>query len=442
MVADSEQETLVHVGPGTAMGVYLRLFWIPFLVSDDVEVDGPPKRIKLLGENLVAFRDSSGAVGLVQEACAHRQASLAFGRNEECGLRCVYHGWKYDLTGQCVDMPNEGPSSNFAKQIKITAYPCRERNGLIWTFMGLEANPPKLPNLESNLVPEGHRFYSARVQRCNWLQAIEGALDPSHGPFLHSKLSYEDDKVFRPADKIRQTNKQPVVSAIVNDSGVSVVSRREVAGDDANYYWRVNQFMFPFFTLVPPNQNFFVGHAWVPMDDEHTMVLTFTFDPIKEFREDQFAEWRHGAADGGDMLHLSAASRRADMEGAPYSWAWPKHNASNNYLIDWEAQKTTYFSGLPGAIMQDLALVESMGPIVDRRRDNLGAADLGIVRVRTALAKEAQKFAQEGIVPAAASNPDAVAIRSMALMLPRDSDFRVAFNKHSHERGDVSYAVP
>ena len=177
MLSQQDNETLVRVGAGTPMGSLFRLFWIPFLFSKDLAADGQPKRVMLLGEDLVAFRDSLGRVGLVANACAHRGAPMMFGRNEDCGLRCVYHGWKYDVTGAVVDMPAEPVKSRFKDKVKITAYSCRERNGMVWAYMGpetTEAELPRLPNLEWNLVPAENVQVSMRVQECNWLQALEG----------------------------------------------------------------------------------------------------------------------------------------------------------------------------------------------------------------------------------------------------------------------------
>ena len=165
MLSKTDNELLTRVGPGVAMGETLRQYWMPALLSTELpDADGAPLRLRLLGEDLVAFRDSSGRVGLVANNCPHRGASLFFGRNEEHGLRCVYHGWKFDLTGACLDMPNEPAESNFKSKVRLTSYPCRERNGLVWAYMGPLAQPPALPELEWNLVPENQYYMTKRVQ--------------------------------------------------------------------------------------------------------------------------------------------------------------------------------------------------------------------------------------------------------------------------------------
>src|SRR5438094_177608 len=186
MLSPEENELLCHVGPGTPMGDLMRQYWIPALLPSELpEPDGPPIRVRLLGENLVGFRDSAGRVGLLAHSCPHRGASLFFGRNEEEGLRCVYHGWKYDVTGQCVDMPSEPAESNFKHKIKATAYPCVERNGLIWVYMGPPEKQPELPQLEWAVLPSTHRYTNKWIQSCNWAQGLEGNIDSSHVSFLH-----------------------------------------------------------------------------------------------------------------------------------------------------------------------------------------------------------------------------------------------------------------
>src|SRR5690348_14022310 len=196
MLSIQDNETLCRVGKGTPMGDLMREYWIPAVRSDELpSPDCPPMRLRLLGENLIAFRTTSGAVGLIQNACPHRGASLFFGRNEEEGLRCVYHGWKFDAAGQCVDMPSEPAESNFKAKIRATAYPCRERNGVIWAYMGESTEPPPLPELEWNLVGRDKCFVSKRVQACNWFQALEGGIDSTHSNFLHSTLNIEGQAV-------------------------------------------------------------------------------------------------------------------------------------------------------------------------------------------------------------------------------------------------------
>src|SRR5713101_3719426 len=180
MLSKVENDLLTQTNSGTGAGEYLRRFWLPALLASEVPTpDCPPVRIRLLGEDLVAFRDTHGRVGLMEEFCPHRRSSLFWGRNEECGLRCVYHGWKYDVTGACVDMPSEPAESSFKHKIKTTAYPCRERGGVVWAYLG-QREPPPLPDLEPNMLPEGTYSVGLTLRECNWLQALEGDIDTSH----------------------------------------------------------------------------------------------------------------------------------------------------------------------------------------------------------------------------------------------------------------------
>src|SRR5579884_3264265 len=186
MLSRADNERLTRVGPGTPMGELMRRYWIPVEFSHQLpKPDGPPLRVRLLCEDLVLFRDTQGRIGLLDERCPHRTASLFFGRNEECGLRCVYHGWKFDIEGNCTDLPSEPWDKDFKRKIKITAYPCIERGGLVWAYMGPPEHKPPFPEIEWTLVPASHRYVTRHVQECNWLQALEGGFDVSHLSFLH-----------------------------------------------------------------------------------------------------------------------------------------------------------------------------------------------------------------------------------------------------------------
>ncbi|MFZ0836712.1 MAG: Rieske 2Fe-2S domain-containing protein, partial [Xanthobacteraceae bacterium] len=316
MLSHEDNETLVRVGPGTPMGEFHRLYWIPFLLSRDLLPDGPPKRVRLLGEDLVAFRASDHAVGLVDNACAHRGAPLMYARNEECGLRCVYHGWKFDVNGQVTDMPAEPAQSRFKDNVRIKAYPCRERNGVVWTYLGRDqANPPPLPNLEWNLVPEERCHVSMRVEECNWLQALEGEIDSAHAPILHSRI----DGQGRLGNLVKDL--RPVFECMRQEFGVSIAARRNLP--DGRLYWRVNQFVLPFYTMVPPQSKFpeLSGHAWVPMDDEHTLCLMFTYhpsDPLPGRMRDLFEEGYNNRETG----HASRHAKRHDDVSQPYAGYW------------------------------------------------------------------------------------------------------------------------
>ncbi len=187
MLSKEDNELACRVGPGTVMGNLFRQYWLPAALSSELpSPDADPLRLRLLGEDLIAFRDSNGAVGLIQNNCPHRGASLFFGRNEEAGLRCVYHGWKFDVDGHCIDMPNEPTESDFRTRVKATAYPTRERGGIVWAYLGPRpTTPPELPDLEANNLPDGEFMVSAIQREANFLQGLEGDIDTSHFSFLH-----------------------------------------------------------------------------------------------------------------------------------------------------------------------------------------------------------------------------------------------------------------
>ena len=186
MSKQKDSDDLVRVGPGTVMGGLMRQYWIPAAMSSELERDGAPMRLMLLGERLIAFRDSSGRVGVMDHRCPHRCASLFLGRNEEDGIRCVYHGWKFDTAGNCVDMPNAPPHQDYKDKVRAKAYKVAERNGLVWVYMGERAEAPPLPGIEASLLPESELQITFAQRECNWLQALEGDIDTSHFGFLHA----------------------------------------------------------------------------------------------------------------------------------------------------------------------------------------------------------------------------------------------------------------
>jgi phthalate 4,5-dioxygenase oxygenase subunit len=255
MLSKEDNELLTHVGPGTPMGALMRQYWMPIYLSTDLEKpDNKPHRIKLLHENLIIFRDTLGNVGLLTEVCAHRGASLYWSRNEENGVRCVYHGWKYDVTGRCVDMPNEPTASNFRDKVRIRSYPCQERNGVVWTYMGPREEPPPLPDLEFNLLPQEHLIIRRDLQESNWVQGLEGNIDSSHLSFLHTRLEATGNAEFYgegPATRgLFYNGAAPKMEVVNTDAGVMYAAGR--AEEPGKVYWRVTQFLMPFYGMFAP----------------------------------------------------------------------------------------------------------------------------------------------------------------------------------------------
>src|SRR5215470_7967022 len=295
MLSVSENEQLTRVGPGTPMGDLMRQYWIPACLSSELEADGEPMRLLLLGEQLIAFRDSAGRIGIMEHRCPHRCASLFFGRTEENGLRCVYHGWKFDVSGECVDMPNEPAESDFRTKVTARAYPTQERGGIVWAYMGPRAEPPPLPDLEANMDAEAEQSVRATQLNSNWLQILEGDIDTTHVGFLHYGGLRPEDQPPGSFSEYQLRNK-PAYFEVIDTEGGSAYGARRPAGP-GQYYWRIAQWCFPFYTFTPPGVLGLVkgNGARVPLDDTHTMIIFMTAGRRgSPLNQQQFAPGRSG----------------------------------------------------------------------------------------------------------------------------------------------------
>src|SRR3954467_12663018 len=222
-----QNELLTRTGLGTPMGELFRRYWLPALLAEELpEPDCPPVRVKLLSERLIAFRDTENRLGLIDEFCAHRGVSLWFGRNEESGLRCPYHGWKYDVTGQCIEIPSEADNPRLCQRMKLKSYPLVERGGVLWTYMGPKEQQPPLPELEWATVPDNHRFISKRLQECNYLQAMEGGIDSSHVSFLHQYDLHHDAWLGNERSARYLADKSPKFEVAESSGGLLIGARR------------------------------------------------------------------------------------------------------------------------------------------------------------------------------------------------------------------------
>jgi phthalate 4,5-dioxygenase len=427
MLTPEENELISRVGPGTAMGNVMRAYWLPALLSSELpERDGAPLRVRLLGEDLVAFRDSQGQVGLIEANCPHRGASLFFGRNEESGLRCVYHGWKFDVTGACVDMPSEPAESNFKHKVKSTAYPCVERNGVVWTYMGT-ADPPGLPEFEWSWLPAEQRQISNRVQECNWLQALEGGLDSSHSYFLHSS-SERQQELARAATGPRaylSVQKHCHYESVATPGGMLLGARRDAM--DGSYYWRISHFLLPFYNMFPPllstdgSNGSLGGLGWVPIDDDACMVWGFTWNPFRPLTDAERPSLTGDRRPQSGSSGIHAAPDDLLPPSSAPGGAWrAKANRSNDYFIDRELQRTKVYTGITGLWTQDVAVQESMGPIVDRSREHLGTVDGGIIAARQLALRAARALQDQGTPPPGCDTPEAFRVRPAAIVLPRE----------------------
>jgi phenylpropionate dioxygenase-like ring-hydroxylating dioxygenase large terminal subunit len=357
----------------------------------------------LLGEKLIAFRDSNGKIGLLQSNCPHRGASLFFGRNEEAGLRCVYHGWKFASDGTCLDMPNEPAESDFRTKVKATAYPCRERGGVVWAYMGPRATPPELPDLEPNMLSDSQVSVRAIQRECNWLQGLEGDIDTSHLGFLH--LGAVEPASTKPGTFAYYTvaDRAPRYQVVDTEYGAMYGAYRPA--DEGRLYWRFAQFLFPCFVMIPTGV---LGvqvlvRAWVPMDDTHMLFFS--------------------------MGSRSGPSPRSGEDLLPNSTDWfgrfrMASNAENDYRIDRDKQRRREdFTGIDGIHTQDQAITESMGPIYDRARERLGTSDVMVIRVRRRLLEAARALDDRGVTPPGVDDPSVYRVRSGGVILPKDADW-------------------
>jgi nitrite reductase/ring-hydroxylating ferredoxin subunit len=375
MFSRQENELLTRVSPGTPMGNLMRRYWIPALLAEEIPVpDCPPVRVRLLGEDLVAIRDTNGRVGLLDEHCSHRGTSLFYGRNENCGLTCIYHGWKYDVDGNVLETPAEPAGSDFKKKIRHTAYPCKEVAGIIFTYMGPQGSIPLLPEYEWVGLPEGKTHVVKSFLDCNYLQGLEGDFDSAHTTFLHCNNLRDLDRLNRDGS--------PMLEAEETSYGMRAISIRQLRPDQN--YVRVSPFILPAFSIVPgpatakfEESDSRAFRFWVPMDDAHTWFYILTM------RDTPFSREQKAAA----RSWVDANYRRI-------------RNFGNDYLQDREHQRNVSYSGIKAVIPaeQDGCATESMGPIYDRSKEHLGYSDKTIIAIRRLLLK-ALSAVQEGKEP-------------------------------------------
>jgi phthalate 4,5-dioxygenase oxygenase subunit len=397
-------ETLTRVGRGTPMGDLMRRYWVPALMTSEIaEADGPQVKVQLLGEKLLAFRNSDGRACLIDEFCSHRGVSLYFGRNEENGIRCAYHGVKFDGDGKCVDVPS---SPQACARMHIKAYPCVERGGIVWTYMGPADKMPAPPELEWCTLPPEHVFVSKRLQYCNYLQAMEGGIDTAHVSYVH-RYEVDSDPMHQGVKALDyiKADGNVIFEIEKNSFGLSLFGRRN--GEPDSYYWRVTQWLFPWFTLIAPfGEHALGGHAWIPIDDHNCWAWSINWQPKKPLTSEE-----REAMQAGKGIHVEYE--------APGSFV-PKANASNDYLMDRVAQRENRsYSGIFGFSAQDYSLQESMGPIQNHAAEQLLPTDKAIVMARRMLHEAALGLA-EGIEPPALDASEQ-RVRPAGVLLPRDA---------------------
>lgn len=417
MLTAQENDRLCRVEGDALMGQMMRRHWIPALLSEQVaERDGTPVRVKLLGEDLVAFRDTDGRLGMLGEFCTHRKASLVFGRNEECGLRCLYHGWKFDVDGNVVEMPSEPKGSGFAEKVKHKAYPTREAGGFVWAFMGPADEMPAFEAPAWAPTPDT-KVSTIKVQLpCNWAQVMEGQIDSAHSSSLHSSdmkparvatAGANDSHWTRPS-----TDKNPRIQVQVTNYGMRYAAiRRPIMNARDTDYVRITTFVAPFAALIPPNSSYNVASVIVPRDDTSCYF--------------HFIAWGYGdtviAQDTWRKFCVMQPGIDVDDQFRPLF-----RHSSNNYMQDRQAMKVGDFTGLPGIPNQDIAMWESMGPIADRSAERLGASDIAVIQFRRVMLDAVARFEQgAGAIGQVQPHLPQAKLRSYQGIVPKAENWRL-----------------
>ena len=432
MLSAEDNELLTRTGTGTPMGDLFRRFWQPVALSQELpEPDGPPIRVKVFGEDLIAFRDSNGQVGVLDPVCPHRGANLFFGRNEEGGIRCAYHGWKFGVDGRCLDMPTMPPESRFRDKVRAGAYPAREWGDFVWAYLGPAGHEPALPEIEFALVPPAHRYVSKKLQQCNWAQACEGAIDTAHFSFLHMPVWSAQDgidaAVSRSSVDVQRTrwmrdDPRPEFQVVPHDVGFVAGAARKAEGNDL--YWRIAQYMLPNHALTPnafPGENIH-SQTWVPITDELCWVFCASWNPDRPLTDAERAAFRAGR------------SVHAEVDA---DWV-PLRNRGNDYLVDRADQKKRTFTGIQGVSEQDAMIQDSQGLIADRTREHLGPTDVAIIEFRKLILRAARDL-RAGVEPRAARDAAGYRVRGGSIVADRGLTFAETMEKRF---GDPLGRVP
>lgn len=415
----ADNELLCRVEGEAAMGQLMRQHWLPVCLSEEVaEPDGAPVRARLLGVDLVVFRDTKGRVGVMDERCPHRGASLVFGRNEDCGLRCLYHGWKFGVDGEIQEMSSEPPDSRM-RNLRHRAYPTQEAGGFVWAWLGAaDAVRPferpawaPTPSTKVSIV----KIHAA----CNWAQVLEGAIDSAHSSSLHSTnmptaevegSTATDTAWLRPSN-----DKAPRLEVERTEYGFHYAAiRRPIRNPETHAYIRTTVFIAPFTVLIPPNDQYNLAQMLVPIDDQNCMFYWMAWHPTKGISQEAWR--RFCAAEVGVDLDADFRKRR---------------NASNNYQQDREKMKAGDFTGITGIPTQDMAMWEGMGAIADRSADHLGSSDTAIIQFRRQMVAAAKAVAAGEPAIGVGVATRQVDLASFEGVVPKEADWRTFTTRHA-----------
>lgn len=399
MMSRSQNELITQVSSATPCGNLLRHYWQPAALAVELSGDRPAKAVELLGEQLVLFKDEAGRYGLMDRHCPHRGADLCYGRLEDGGLRCPFHGWLFDVTGQCLEQPAEPEGSTFYQRVRNTAYPCIERNGIVFAYMG-PGEPPALPELDCLVAPASHSFAFKGFMDCNWLQALEVGIDPAHASFLHRYFEDESEEGYgqqfrdnvesMPMTQLLREFPRPEIVVDETEYGMRLVALRKIS--DTHSHVRVTNLLFPQAICIPMSQQMTITQWHVPVDD----VRSYWYAMFTSF-------------DAPVDQQKMRAQREALYELPDYI---PKIGKQNNYGFDPEEQRTRTYTGMGDDInVHDQWAVESPGPVADRTREHLGASDIGIVTYRRMLRAAIKAVENNEQPPVTLAPGDAAAIR-------------------------------
>ena len=414
MISESENKLLCQVEHQAPMGQMMRRHWVPVCLIEEVaEADGTPVRARLFGEDLVVFRDTEGQVGVMNERCPHRGASLALGRNEEGGLRCLYHGWKLNISGQVTEMPSEPEASGLAQKVQHTAYPVKEWGCMVWSYMGPADSqpeftpPPWAPNTEVRVT------IAKAILPVNWAQILEGAIDSAHSSSLHSSdmvparvnsAEANTDTWLRPS-----TDKAPRLQVQLGDYGFRYAAiRRPIFNAQTHDYVRTTVFVAPWTVLIPPNNLYNIANVNVPVDDQNTAFY--------------FIAWGHPAQTPENETWRKFLRQQIGVDlDANYR---PLRNIDNRFWQDRQAMKAGNFTGIKGFPNQDIAMWITMGAMADRTQERLGASDLAVVEFRKQMLSAVHAFeqGQPAIGTGDLSIPKEVC--SFQSIIPKTTDWR------------------